>query len=455
MRKLLILLLAAAALGACSDAVDTRPNIILISVDTLRWDYLNAYGYPEDDLTPAVNRLARRGMLFENAVATAGTTVPSHGSMLTGLYPRFHGARSNYHKKYPAIRTVTQALQASGYDTGAFVSASFMMKRGFDAGFDTDNTPFNDPVTGRRPQHGDKTVRQAIEWIDSAFTEQPMFLWLHLWEPHGPYDPTDWSRARLGDYEGFLKDGMSVEQARTRVKDIVGNPDHIRALRTHYAGEVNLADQHLATFLDELEARGLLQNSVVIFTADHGQALAEDGRMGHGAMHYETVIRVPLIVSDFRQRAAGRSQTRVGAIDIAPTIAAAAGLDEPFDYAGRSLLDESGLADDWPYFAEVELRTEQTHKNWEQIKDSKTYDPNAVAVYSGPFKMVYKHDRYELFETGSELQVARPLELQQEPVMADYLQGLIESFHETELDLSKGDISEEELRVLQSLGYVQ
>lgn len=458
MKKLLILpmlLAALAILSACAKAPDARPNIILISIDTLRWDYLNPYGYPEADVTPAVNRIAQAGMLFENAVATAGTTVPSHGSMLTGLYPRFHGARSNFHKKYPSIRTVTEALQDSGYDTGAFISAAFMMQRGLDAGFDTDNTPFRDPVTGRKPQSGEKTVRQAVEWLDSSFTGQPFFMWLHLWEPHGPYDPTDWSRARLGDYDGFLKDGMTVEQARTRVKDIVDDPGHLHALRTHYAGEVNLADLHLVRFLDELEARGLLENSLVIFTADHGQALGEDGNMGHGAMHFETVIRVPLIVADFRQPRPGRSQTRVGIVDIAPTIAAAAGLGEAFDYSGRSLLDAPELADDWPYFAEVELRTKETHKNWERIKDSKTYDASAVAVYSGPFKMTFKHDAFELFETASELTVARPLNLQDEPVMADYLQGLIETFNETELDLSQDEISDEDLRVLQSLGYVQ
>jgi len=458
MRKILILphaLIVLAALAACSKAEDTRPNIILISVDTLRWDYLNTYGYQEEGLTPAVSRLAENGMVYENAVATAGTTVPSHGSMLTGLYPRFHGARSNFHKKYPAIRTITEALQESGYDTGAFISASFMMKRGLDAGFDTDNTPFNDPVTGRKPQHGDTTVGQAIDWLDSGFTSDPIFMWLHLWEPHGPYDPTDWSRARLGEYEGFLRDGMSVEQARTRVKDIVNDPQHLRVLRTHYAGEVNLADQHLAKFLDELQARDLLRNSVVIFTADHGQGLGENGHMGHGAMHNETVIRVPLIVADFRDGAAGRSQTRAGTIDIAATIAAAAGLEEAFDYTGRSLLDAAALEADWPYFAEVELRTEETHKNWEKIKDSKTYDANAVAVYSGPFKMTYKHDAYTLYQTAPELQVAQQLEMADEPVMADYLQGLIESFHETKLDLSKDEISDEDLRVLQSLGYVQ
>jgi arylsulfatase A-like enzyme len=279
-------------------------------------------------------------------------------------------------------------------------------------------------------------------------------MWLHLWEPHGPYDATDWSRQRLADYDGFLKDGMTLEHAHGQVKEIVNSPEHVRALRTHYAGEVNLADRYLGQFLDQLDAVGELDNTVVIFTADHGQALAEAGRMGHGAMHYETVIRVPLIVADFRQKRGERVETRVGTVDISPTIADLAMLDNRFDYAGRSLMNPEDLAEDWPYFVEVALR-QPDHKNWDKVGHSKSYDPNAVAAYTGPWKMTYKNEEYELFETGTELKVATPIAMDSEPVMADYLQGLIETFHQTKLDFDAEDISDEDLQVLKSLGYIQ
>lgn len=453
----LLLAMGTLVLGACAREPAGPPNIILVSIDTLRWDYLSTYGYEDPNHTPATSRLEANGIVYENAVATAGTTIPSHGSMLTGLYPRMHGARSNFHGKYPQVRTITEALQEAGYQTGAFLSVQFLIKTGLlGAGFEDDNLPFDDPVTGQRPQHGSKTVRQAMEWVDNKDPDRPMFMWMHLWEPHGPYDPTDWSRARMGDYDGFLKEGMSVEHARTRTQEIMNSPEHMQAMRTLYAGEVNLFDQYFGQFLDHLESTGELDNTVIIFTADHGQAMGENGRMGHGAMHAETVIRVPMIVADFRDKSTRgqRIETRVGTVDIAPTIAVLAGLDEAFDFSGRSLLEPEALADDWPYIAEVELRTPK-EKRWDEIKESKGYDPKAVAVYAGNFKMTYRHGDYKLYETGTDLKVAKRLDMDAEAVMADYMQGLVDAFSATELDLTQDEISDEDLRILQSLGYVQ
>lgn len=453
--KTLLSLLALTVLAGCARDAAEAPHILLVTVDTLRWDYLSTYGYPEADISPAAERIAAHGTVYEQAVATAGTTIPSHASMLTGVYARVHGARSNFHGKYPQIPTVTSALKDAGYRTGAFVSNAFLINIGLlGEGFEADNLPFEDPVRGPRPQPGDKTVAQAIEWLEQGAAEQPVFLWLHLWEPHGPYDPTDWSRARLADYDGYLADGVTLDHVRDNVRNIVASPDDLAALRTHYAGEVNLADQHLGRLLDHLAATGMLDETVIIYTADHGQSLGESGRMGHGPTHRETVIRVPLIVADFRNPRAERVATRVGTIDIAPTIAAAAGLDKRFDYAGRSLVSGEALADDWPYFAEVALRRE-TDRNWERTKDSTTYDPRALAVYTGPHKMTYRFGRYRLFETAPDLLIGRSVPMKDEPVMADYLQGLLESFQELEIDLSPGEVSEEDLRILQGLGYTQ
>lgn len=455
MKNLLTAALAAIALAGCTAEPAGRPNIILITVDTLRWDYLNTYGYPEPDTTPTVSFLAENGMVFDSAVSTAGTTIPSHGSMLTGLYARLHGARSNFHAKYEHIPTITEDLLAAGYQTGAFISNQFLFNIGqLGGGFEAHNTPFKDPVREHRPQPGDKTVRQAMEWLAGVDPARPYFMWVHLWEPHGPYDPTDWSRARLGDYDGFLKDGVSIEHTRNRVGDIVNSEANIRVMRTHYAGEVNLADQYLGRLFDDLRGRGLLNDTVVIFTADHGQSLGESKRMGHGPTTRETVIRVPLIIADFRTHRTGRIATRVGTIDIAPTIADAARLDRPYDYAGRSLMDPDALRDDWPYFVEVAVRAD-TDNNWERTKDSTTYDPNRLAVYTGPFKMSYYFGEYTLYRAGGDLRVARRIKQDKEPVMADYLQGLIESFQEVQLDLSKGEVSDEDLRILQGLGYTQ
>ncbi len=453
LNRLVLVALSVVAVGSCNHA-DKLPNIVLVSIDTLRWDYLNTYGFAETEFTPATSRLAAHGMVFENAVATAGTTVPSHGSMLTGLYPRLHGARSNLHNKYPTAGTVADSLRQAGYHTGAFVSAGFLIKRGLAEGFETENITQSAGFRKLNIRRGERTVLQAMSWLEGLSPKQPFFLWLHLWEPHGPYDSSDYSRTQLQEYDGFLKQGVSLDDLKKRGTEILLNPEHLRATRAHYAGEVNRADQYLGQLLDFLEDQGDLDNTIVIMTADHGQGLGAKGTLGHGPTHIETVVRVPLILADFRNRQVGRTETRVSVIDIAPTIAAAAGLAKSFDYGGRSLLEPGKLGDDWPYFVEIALR-DSKHRNWETIQESKAYDPNAVAVYSGPLKMTYNRGVHRMFETRSDWVDAQEIDPATEPVMADYLTGLIETFHHNTLDLSSDDISEEDLKVLQGLGYVQ
>jgi len=455
MKKMIIPLFLIFLLAACSAENSRPPNIILVSVDTLRWDYLETYGYPDKAISPTVSWLALNGSVFEQAVVTAGTTVPSHGSMLTGLYPRMHGARSNYHALYPKAATVTEALSEAGYQTGAFVSVNSLIRVGeLGRGFQHQSFPFNDeegPAKGW-PRSGARTVEEASKWLATVDKEKPVFLWLHLWEPHGPYDMTDWARKRLEDYDGFLKDGASMEDLLNRTQDIVDSEEHVKALQTLYAGEVNLADQYLGQFFDVWKSNDLLSDTVVIFTSDHGQGLGERKRMGHGAVHAEHVIRVPLILSDFRAPKHQRIQTRVGAMDFAATIAELAGLDKKFDWIGYSLLHTDALDPNKPYYVEVELRTNADTRD---IADAGGYDPNAVGVWSGDFKVVSSNNRVRMFATASDNRFPRLINQKKEPILFDYLSGLVESFQETELDMTESTISEDQLKELQGLGYVQ
>jgi arylsulfatase A-like enzyme len=455
MKHLILTILALSSLVSCTTERDERPNIVLVTVDTLRWDYLNTYGFPIAGHTPTATRLAENGTVFMNAVATAGTTIPSHGSMLTGQYARNHGARSNFHHKYPNVPTVTSALKDAGYQTGAFVSNLFLFNvGGLAEGFERTNFPaVNDPDQ-KHPYPGDLPVQAARDWMQELNPDDPMFLWLHLWEPHGPYEVNDWSREQLGDYDGMLVNGVSLEDIRFHVPEILNDPANVDAMKTIYAGEVRRADQLLGEFLDGLERAGKLDNTVVIFTSDHGQSLGEAQRMGHGPVHRETVLRVPLIIADFRNPRHHEVDTRAGTIDISPTIAELAGLNEPFDRAGQSLVDPESIDPEFAYFAETAVRS-TTDKNWERVKDNKTYDVNALAVYSGDMKMVQKHGKARLYRTGNELLIAEPLKLRDEPIMADYLQGLIESFQATPVDLTSDQLSKEDLEALQGLGYTQ
>ena len=454
MKRIALIGLALAALAACSPQATQRPNILFITIDTLRADYLTPYGYEDPSVSPTVEDLAEHGVVFEHVSSTAGTTIPSHSSMFTGLYARVHGARSNFHGLYDGVRTVTQALHDVGYQTGGFVSNQFLFTIArLDRGFDVVNAPFLDSEGGK-PQSGSKTIAEAMKWVDGVKKSRPSFMWLHLWEAHGPHDLTDWAAQRMGDYDGPLKDGVTLEQIRQPLKFVTNNSANIQALRTLYAGEVNLADHYLGQLLDHLGKIGWLDNAVVIFTADHGQTLGENRHLGHGPTLRETVLRVPLIITDYRHPAASRTPTRVGTIDIAPTIADYAGLEEHFDYVGRSLTDPQALADDWPYLSEVALR-EETDRNWERVKNNSSYDAAALAAYHGPYKLIYHGGDYHMLKTGCKRPEGCPIKESDQPDIAESLHGLIDQYQKIDIDRAEGNVSEEDLRVLQGLGYTQ
>ena len=452
MKKLVLLLILSSFLTGCSQKQNQQPNIVLISIDTLRWDYLATYGYAEQDISPAADWLAENGTVFDQAVASAGTTVPSHGTMLTGLYPRMHGARSNFHALYPATATITQALADAGYQTGAFVSAKRLLAIGeLNRGFQENTLPFKDRNDSSWTRSGAQTIEEAAKWLDHIDAKRPVFLWLHLWEPHAPYSLSERASRKLEGYDGFLQDGASIDHLHKRGDEIRNSEENIAALQALYSGEVNLADQYLGEFLEDWEARGLLSNTVFIFTADHGQGLGERKRMGHGPSHHEHVIRVPMIISDFRSPQHQRLQTRVGTIDISPTIAELAGLENEFDWFGTSMLQPGSLDPKQPYFVEVALRTssDTNHPNdtW--------YDPNAVGVWAGNYKLILRKGEYRMFETFSDNRFPRRVAPADEPILSDYLAGLIETFQQTELDMESGTVSDEQLQQLRGLGYVQ
>jgi arylsulfatase A-like enzyme len=222
-------------------------------------------------------------------------------------------------------------------------------------------------------------------------------------------------------------------------------------LQALYAGEVHRVDGVIGEFIEDWKARGFLENTVIIFTADHGQGLGERNRMGHGPSHYEHVIRVPLIIADFRSPENRRIDTRVGTVDISPTIAELAGLDERFDWFGYSLLDPDSLDPEKPYYVEVELRTS---RDTVQRNDA-WYDPNAVGVWAGPLKLISRKDQYRLLNTYADNRFPTPADPEDEAIMFNYLSGLIDTFREVPLDFAAGNVPDEMLQQLRGLGYTQ
>ncbi len=298
--------------GPETAAEAARPPIVLICVDTLRSDRLPAYGYDGVE-TPAIDRLAAEGVLFERAYSHVNVTLPSHVSVFTGLLPPEHGVRDNAgYRLDEEIPTLAAELGRAGYATGGFVS-SYVLRAGTGVarGFDV----YDDGVAfetgrqlGRLQRPGTETLAAAADWLGSV-ADSPFFLFLHLYEPHAPYEPP----APFAD-----------------------RYDNV------YDGEVAAADAVVADLIGRLEDLGVYDDAVVILLSDHGEGLMDHGEMDHLIFVYREVIQVPLIVK-LPGAVRGGERVAVGAqlLDVAPTVYSIAGLPSPDGLAGLDLL---GLA---------------------------------------------------------------------------------------------------------------
>jgi len=302
-------------------AGETFPKapVVLISVDTLRSDHLPFYGYGGVE-TPALSALRKDSILFEKAYSHAPLTVPSHASMLTGRVPADHGIHDNlgYHLRKD-IPTLAEALKKEGYATGGAVSC-FVLKavsgisRGFD--FYDDNV---DPAEGRAAlgqvqRLGDETEKQLAAWLQRVPRDKPVFAFLHLYEPHTPYEPP--------------------EPFKSRYKD------------QPYDGEIATADAIVGRFLSLLKEKGLYDSALIVFLSDHGEGLGEHGEAEHGMFLYREALQVPLLVKLPGGRRAGTSVTSpVALTDVFTTVGQGVALPGFEPPAGTvSLLDLAAAA---------------------------------------------------------------------------------------------------------------
>ncbi|MCP4675575.1 MAG: sulfatase-like hydrolase/transferase [Deltaproteobacteria bacterium] len=280
--------------GKTATKSEERPNVLLITIDTLRADRLPLYGY-EKGKTPHLDALASQGVVFDKAAAHTPITLPSHTSILTGLYPPQHGVRSNggfyVHEN---LTTMAEILKTSRYQTAAFVSAFVLDSRfGLDQGFDLYD---DDLVDGRRrfskfgvkDRRAENTVSRVIDWLDKKKdVKSPFFVWTHLYDPHFKYEPP----------EPFL----------SRFKD-------------PYDGEIAYTDREIGRLLDNLKKLGLYDNTLVIVTADHGESFGEHGEQTHSLFVYEATQWVPMIIKfPYSAHGGRRIKGLVRHIDILPT----------------------------------------------------------------------------------------------------------------------------------------
>jgi arylsulfatase A-like enzyme len=314
-RALVGLVALAAAASGCRGAfrapvLAPGTPVVLVTIDTLRADHLPAYGY-RAVATPHLDALAREGVLFENAWTPSPLTLPAHASLLTGRLPEEHGLRNNLGYTLAPGRhaTLQGLLRARGYATGAAVSAYVLRgETGLRDGFDVyDEVPAATVATdsaGRVQRAGPETASRLLAFARGTLP-RPVFLFLHLYEPHLPYEP----------------------------------PEPFRGAAAHpYDGEIAAADAVLGTFVAELKRAGVYDRALVVLGSDHGEGLGDHGEADHGILLYREALHVPLIVKLPGGDGAGRRvREPVGLVDVLPTVAAVLGLEAPADLPGRSL----------------------------------------------------------------------------------------------------------------------
>jgi len=332
--------------------VASRPNIILVSIDSLRADHLGSYGYARDT-SPFLDRLAREGARFENAISTTSWTLPAHAAMFTGLQDSVHGLVDNGLRLAEEHLTLAEILRKEGYDTAGFFGGPYLHPTfGVAQGFDVyescmttiaDHTGDADVRNSARmefaPSHADvtgpETRKRVLRWAQERNGEAPYFLFIHLWDVH--YDfipPLEYVERFSPDYRGSI-DGRLISNPAIHPGMAKEDLEHVIAL---YDAEIRFTDDTLAGIVADLEEHGMMQNTLLIVTADHGEEFFEHGLKGHNKSLFEEVLRVPLIVHWPGRVAAGQVEmTQVQIIDLLPTLAAAAGAPGPFAVQGRDL----------------------------------------------------------------------------------------------------------------------
>ncbi len=340
-----LLSLAAFALSGCAPKPPPRPkNVLLITIDTLRSDRLAAYGNPIVR-TPTLDRLARDGAVFATAHSPIPLTLPSHASILTGVYPRTHLVLSHAYTLAPTRPTLASILKEHGYQTAAFVSSHVLDKKyGLDRGFDTYWQRWAADMNATRAMNVaglELTTKAAKEWLKKR-PDGPFFLWVHLFQPHKPYTPPA-PLDRLYDpgYTGTMVAEVDTLHRiwRDRIALAPADLAHLSAL---YDGEVTTADIEVGRLLATVEAEGHLDDTIIVITSDHGEVLYEhDFYFGHDIMLYQPAINVPLLMRAPGLIPAGRVVGQpVRLIDVAPTLLDAVGIppSEVGRFEGMSLI---------------------------------------------------------------------------------------------------------------------
>lgn len=438
------------------------PNVLLITIDTLRADHLSCYGYARRT-SPYIDKLAREGTRFARAYTVIPLTGPSHIAIMSSRYPQEDGARRNGEPidNKPAIVTLPQVLRSHGYRTAAFISAWPLLGRlthlnqyfdHYDENLNRTYQVFNSS------RWAEDVTPRALKWLDDHANEkQPFFLWIHYFDPHSPY---------------MFRDAYNPPDVNKDAHPYKPPSDSDMAERVRgYDSEIYYADHYIGKVLKALDDLHISNSTIVVLMADHGESLGQHGYVGHGRHLYEGIIHIPLIIRYPGHVKAGQViNTPVSSIDVTPTILDLAALqgaadkskNVPVVFSGRSLAPAITSADPlterWIYYVTFAGKRGATPGwlSWMWVRPDEL--PLRFGRTDGDSKMVWDPDAeklylYNLNEDPHELH-PREISKGQKGYKRD-TSGLKKWFMRTETRAQKEKLSAHDVEVLKSLGYLQ
>lgn len=413
--------LAAAALAA-------QPNVIFLSVDTLRADHLGCYGYPHNT-SPNLDVMAEDAIVFENVVCEVPLTGPSFASMLTSRYPRLTGVTRNGIQLSDTIPTVAEQFSAAGYYTMC-VQSNWTVKgeiSGLDRGFDVYEDGFRKKRWGflKSERTGDEVTKIALRLLKKWDRSQPLFAWIHYSDPHAPYKM----------------------HKRFKPSDSDDHPHPKGNVAPKYDSEIAFTDFHIARLLDALPK----ENTVVLFVGDHGESLYEHDYLGHGRYVYQTNMRIPLMIwgTGIEPR---RTGVPARGVDVGTTLLALANLPAPPGMLGTNLLERS-VSDDRIRVVETYGGAVLNVPGIESIMENQ--GPQWQTVISGSWKLIAGKDNYKLFNLSKDPLETTDLALRF-PTRTDELAQLVVEWNQTTETIAgeAAELSIEDREALEALGYI-
>ncbi len=382
--------------GACK-RLDTRPDallhgfdLVVVNIDSLRADHLGTYGYARDT-SPFIDELASKGVVFEHASSTSSFTRESVASLMTGLLPTRGGGIGWAAAPSPDARTLAELLSEAGYRTGLFSNTVMLGNPNFRRGFDAVH---NLPSSWDTSRMGPELSAEAARFAE-RHAGDPLFLYLHYLDPHGPYDPPDEYVRRFakGPSEEPLRiyGGLRRDVPRLRREGFGPGDPRFEDLVSRYDAEISHTDEAIEQLFGDLRRLGRLDRTLVVITADHGEEFLEHDFVEHAWTLYEESLRIPLIFWAPDALPSGRSEAPVSAVDVLPTLADLLGIPaENGRWDGRPLFDGRGrVVDRSPgestIVAELMIRERNvlrsvTKGEWKYIATYRWLDPEERAA---------------------------------------------------------------------------